>query len=270
MKTKQGIVIGLILIIVIIIFTLFYVLSSLDSLVAAAIEKYGSNVTQTKVKVSSVKITLKSGEGTVRGLNIGNPPEFSSGSAFRLDNITMKIDTGTITKDPIVIEEIRITDPHGIYEINKSGASNIDVLKKNVRRYQKKRELSGKSSTDRGTDDKKVSLVIRRLVIENGQIDVKIFALGEKEMSAKIPRIQLTNIGREKGVSPGEVAEQVIAALVKTVGPAVAGLNIEQFVDKGFEEVGKKAQEEVEEKISESLDSVTKGAGGTVKKLLGK
>lgn len=270
MKTKQGVFISLILIMVIIIFALFYVLSSLDSLVAAAIEKYGSAVTQTKVTVSSVKITLKSGEGTVRGLDIGNPPEFSSGSAFSLDNITMKIDTHAITKNPVVIDEILIRAPHAVYEINKSGVSNIDVLKKNVRRYQKKRKSSAESSTDRRTDEKEVSLVIRRLVIENGHIDVKIFALGEKEMSTKIPRIQLTNIGREKGVSPGEVAEQVMTALVKTVGPAVAKLNIEQYLGKGFEEVGKKAQEEVERKINESLDSVTQGSGDSVKKLLGK
>jgi hypothetical protein len=270
MKTKQGIFIGLVLIIIIIIFALFYVISSLDSLVAAAIEKYGSDVTQTKVTVSSVKITLKSGEGAVSGLKIGNPQEFSSGSAFSLDNITLKIDTNTITKDPIVIDEILITSPHAVYEINESGASNIDLLKNNIRRYQQKSEASRKSSTDTRNGDRRVNLVIRKLIVENGQVAVNIFALDDKKMSAKLPRIQLSNIGREKGVSPGEVAEQVFAALVKNVGPAIAGLNIEQYLGKNVDEIGKKAQQEVERKIDESIDRVTKEDGDSVKKLLGK
>lgn len=269
MKTTQGIFIGLVLIVIIVIIGLFSVFLSLDSLVATAIEKHGSQVTQTNVKVSSVNISLKEGQGAVNGLRIANPPKFSSNNAFSFKSITMKIDVSTLRKNPLVIDEVFIRAPHAVYEINDAGASNIDILKQNVYQYQRQQGRSKKDSVEKTAEDRKMNLVIRKLLMENGNIDIKIAAFNEKKLSAKLPRIQLTNIGQEKGISHGEVAEQVLAALVKNVGPAVARLNIEQYLDKGVEEVGKKAQQKVDEKISESFDAVTRGAGDSVKKLLG-
>lgn len=49
----------------------FGLLSSLNSLVAQAIEKHGSEATGTEVGVSEVEISLKDGRGSIGGLEIG-------------------------------------------------------------------------------------------------------------------------------------------------------------------------------------------------------
>ena len=51
----------------------YLLLTSLDAIVERAIERYGSEITGTAVRVSSVDISLTSGRGTVRGLTVANP-----------------------------------------------------------------------------------------------------------------------------------------------------------------------------------------------------
>ena len=73
----KKIILGLFLVILIAIAGgLYYVLSNLDALVEAAIEKHGSEATQTAVLVDSVKIDLASGAGGISGLTIANPKGF--------------------------------------------------------------------------------------------------------------------------------------------------------------------------------------------------
>ncbi|MCP4990340.1 MAG: hypothetical protein GY928_31180, partial [Colwellia sp.] len=234
--------------------------TSLDSIVKAAIEKYGSKVTQTDVSVSSVRIKLKSGEGAISGLRIGNPPGFTSPNAFTLGAISTKIDTATVTKDPVVIEEVIVSSPKVFYEINEAGLSNINVIKKNIQGLKKPTEK-------KPTEEKKKerNLIIRKLVIEGGQIDVLIAALGEKSMSTKLPPMKLTNIGKKTGVSPAEVAEQVLAVIVDKVGPEVAKLGVNKYLGKGIEEIQKEIEKEVKEKLP--LPDVKKEAEETIEKL---
>src|SRR3990172_337029 len=80
--------------------TAVYVLTNLNSIVKAAIEKYGSQATKTAVRVSSVNIKLRSGEGAVRGLRVANPSGFYSPSIITLDNISVRIATKSVTSTP--------------------------------------------------------------------------------------------------------------------------------------------------------------------------
>ena len=77
MKTTKILGIGAAGLLVIIIAAVVYLWSSLDSLVEAAIEKYGSQATKTNVEVGGVKLSLTSGAGSVKGLQVGNPTGFS-------------------------------------------------------------------------------------------------------------------------------------------------------------------------------------------------
>ena len=75
---------------------LYYFLSSLNELVASAIESSGSEVTGTRVSVSGVDISLREGRGSIRGLRIANPAGFS-GDAVSFSDITIVIDTFSMT-----------------------------------------------------------------------------------------------------------------------------------------------------------------------------
>ncbi len=257
-------VIGIVIVLVVLATVFFFVLSSLDRIVARAIEHYGSSATQTDVKVSSVSIKLKSGEGTVNGLKIGNPSGFSTPDAFNLSGIRIRLDTQSVTSNTIVIEEIHVSRPRVTYEIDSRGKSNINMLKDNLQQSPGERESRQKAN------GKKINLVIRKLTVENGQIDVRLAARPDEPLTITLPRIALSNLGGEKGLPPDRITRQILSALARDVGSAAASAGLMKYLGKSIEEVKREMKRGVEEKVNETLDSATKETGDALKKFLGR
>jgi hypothetical protein len=265
MKIGRTIGISVAAVAVIAVIAVVYLLSSLDSLVAEAIKKYGSQVTQTTVDVSSVKIDIKDGAGSIDQLTVANPKGFSLPHIFTLGNITTVVDVASVNKDPIVIKQILVKQPGVSYEINQSGDSNLKELQKNIEQSTAK----AGDATKEQSDAPGPKLVIRELVIEGGKIDARVAAL-DKPLSANLPRIRLTNIGEKTGGATGaEVAEQVVNAMIAKVGPEIAKLGLEKYIGKSLEEAKALATKKIEEKVSESIgDKFKEGASG-LKGLIG-
>ena len=101
--TYGGAAVAVVVIIVVVV--LFVALASVDSIVKAAIERVGSDVTQTEVTVDEVEISLTSGEGIIRGLVIGHP-EGCEERVMRIGEARIVLDIGSLTSDTIVIKEI--------------------------------------------------------------------------------------------------------------------------------------------------------------------
>ena len=73
----KKVVLGAILVLLITIgFSVYYLLSNLDSLVKSAIETYGSEATQTSVRVDNVKIVLQDGSGAIQRADRWQPQGF--------------------------------------------------------------------------------------------------------------------------------------------------------------------------------------------------
>ena len=74
-----------------------YLLQNLDGIVKEVIEKVGSDVTGTNVRVDEVKIDLQGGAATLTGLTIANPAGFSEGNLFSMEAIRVIIDVASMT-----------------------------------------------------------------------------------------------------------------------------------------------------------------------------
>jgi hypothetical protein len=265
-KLARNLGIGLAVLAAIIVAAVIFLLSSLDTIVAGAIQKYGSQVTQTPVRVSSVSIDLKSGSGAISELRVGNPDGFKATDIFTLGGINTRIDTATVTQDPIIIDEISINAPRVVYEINKAGASNIKALEQNIAASSG----TGKSGSESSGSSEGPRLVIRKFVIDSGEIEANVAALGDKQMSAKLPRIQLTDIGKKSGGATGaEVAKQVTQAIIAKVGLAVASLGLEKYVGKSLDEAKALIGDTVDSKAVESAGEAAGKGKESLKKLLG-
>jgi len=264
----KKILIGLGVLLVVVVGISVYVLSSLDGIVKDAIVTYGSEATQTQVSVADVKITVESGEGTIRGLKVANPKGFADPNIFELGAISTKINTDSIMKNPIIIDEISIRSPAVFYEINKSGVSNVDVLKKNLS------QAGGASkSADKNEGGEQLKMIIRKLVVDGGKARVRIAALGNKEQNVTIPRIQLTDVGKKTGgATAAEVAQILGKHLVKNVKGSVAKLGVQQYLGKSADMFTKGALGTVG-KVGGTVGGVVggaaKGVGGALKGLLG-
>ncbi|OIO70558.1 MAG: hypothetical protein COW19_06945 [Zetaproteobacteria bacterium CG12_big_fil_rev_8_21_14_0_65_55_1124] len=247
---------------------LIFAWSSLDGIVKTAIETFGSQATQTQVTVAKVQIKLQDGSGSIGGLNVGNPKGFTDANIFQLGAISTKIDTSSVTKNPVVIDELIISSPQVFYEIDKSGASNLDALKRNL--AASSRPASSGSAAEKSAGGDEVKIIIRRLVIEGGQASMRIAALSGKQQSVTLPRIELTDIGKKSGGATAlEVAQLLSNTMLKNVQGAVMGVGVQQYLGKSVDELKGNLQKGAMEKLGGAGGSGDQ-IGGAIKGLLGK
>ena len=228
---KKIIVIAIVVIVVGAAVGAYYLLSNLNSIVAAAIEKHGSEVTQARVGVSGVDISLREGRGSIKGLSVSNPEGFSAHDAFSLEDITIDIDLGSVRKEPIVIDEIRIQAPVIHAEVNERGATNIDALRKRVGEHT---SSSGGSGGGESGEQKRIR--IKKFVFEKGSIAVDATALGVEKKTLALPAIHMNDIGGPNGAMPDEIAKVVLTRVAKDVSSEIAASEVNRLIEDQLDE----------------------------------
>lgn len=217
----KKIALGLGLLVVLVVIAASYLWSNLDSVIKTAVNKYGSEATQTVVRLGSVNLSLTSGEGSLGDFSVGSPKGFSADRALYLGEISVKLDTQSVTGNgPIVIKKIVIDKPEVTYEVTASGENNLQTIARNAQNYansfgggQKAKQTEPASST---SDAPARKVIIESLDITNGQIAITQPLLKDKQLSATLPAIHLTNIGKsEGGASPAEVAQRLMSVITQ-------------------------------------------------------
>jgi hypothetical protein len=214
-------------------------LSQLDTLVAEAIERYGSEITGVPVRVGSVKIELSEGRGSIAGLQVGNPEGFSEGEAFTLGAITLEIDPASVTSSPIVIETLTVAAPKALYEMDAKGRANFDVIRDNVKRYSSASESSKSKSKPKPETGEELRLTISKFRFEDGSVTTDIAALheGVAPQTLKLPSIARDGIGGSEGLTPDELGAELLASFTKSVRRA-AGKAVKSEARRALEKVG--------------------------------
>lgn len=247
---KKVVLIAILILLITIGFGVYYLLSNLDNIVKSAIEKYGSEATQTSVQVASVKIVLQDGSGAVRGLTVGNPQGFSAPQAFSLGEVATQIDLKSLSKDIPVIEHITVRAPEVFFELNEKGQNNLDKLKQNL---QSGASTSGSSSSGK-QDGPEPKLIIRKLVFADGSIHARVVPL-DKKYELKLPDIVMNDLGGKTGATPSQIASQALGILTERALAEVRKRGIDQYKEKLEGEVNKRLDTE-KEKLGDKLKGV--------------
>jgi len=270
--------------------------------IKAVVEELGPRMTQSEVTLDKVELLLRSGEADLSGLLIGNPEGFETPHAFKLGSIRVKIDTGTIGEDTIVIKEILVNSPDVIAEFGKFSfnplktsdsiqrsleTSNFIAIQKNVDAYVKAKTSGGNgtSAASKSADSTKgPKLIIEKFRMTN----VKVRAVSQDglKLDTSLPpfSIPLDNIGKkENGLPPEGIAAVLIPEIRQAVTDAITGDLIKtttglvgklgntakhgiRTVTKGASDIGKK----LTEGGGTIGKSVTEGATAAIKGLFGK
>lgn len=267
----KKIVLGVLMLVVLAIGALvFYVYSNINDIVKAAIEKYGTQVTQTAVRVEDVDLKLSQGAGVIRGLTIANPSGYSEKRAFSLGSISAGIDIDSIMKDPIIIDHIAITAPRVFFEMADVTKTNLDELKNNIVKSTAQPAPSNDQATSGG---KEVHLLIRRLTFSDGSIQAKVVPLDNKQYLLKLPDIEMNNIGGTNGAAPPEIGRQILKRLTDQARDAIKKQGIDAEVDKLKARAKERAEVEKQKlkaKAEERLDSEKSKLDEKLKGLLGR
>lgn len=230
-----------------------FLYSNLGDIIKEAVERFGSEATQATVALDNVDLDVTNGKTALQGFVVGNPSGFKTDSAFELGNIAVQVDTSSLDADTIIINTVQIDGPKVTYEIGDNG-SNVDAIKRNVDTYAKQfssGDSTASSSQDSGPQKK---IIIERLTITDGRVNVSAPFLGGKSVGSSLPTITLTDIGKDSGgANPADVIKRVIDEMTKGVGSAIADLNLDEMA------------EQARAKAKEAIDQATSGATGAVK-----
>jgi uncharacterized protein involved in outer membrane biogenesis len=270
----KNILIGVGVIVVLVVGGVVYFASNIDSIIKAAIEEAGSRTTRTQVTLAEVKISIQDGSGSLKGFRMSNPEGFKTDSAMRFEEVSVTIDTGTITDDVIVIKEVLIAKPDITYELDGTN-SNIATIQKNVDEFAKSMGAGGGGGNEASSSEGGRKVIIENLIVRGGTIAVSAGFLQGKRMSVPLPTIHLKDIGKEGGKSNGataaEVAEKLLSAISASASTAVSSLGLDKLKDAamGMTEGAKKMLEGGTGSVGKMLEGVTGGGGGDATKEVG-
>lgn len=222
----------------------YYVYTNLDSIVAAAIEKYGSEAVQTPVRVGSVGVELTQGRGRINALTVANPEGFDAPNAFSLGTIGLDIDVANTGRQVVVIDEIDIRAPEVFYILNQDRQDNLRILKNN---------LDTGAPAERPREDKAgdgLRLLIRKVVFSEGALHANIMPL-DRSYDMELPQIRMHDLGAPNGAPPSAIARQIVSGLLEQARGELRsrGLDgLQQEVESGKQELQERAREKLRDK----------------------
>ncbi len=240
-------------------------LSNLGPLIKKAVNTQGPKITGTELSLGDVDVSLLSGQVTLQKFLLGNPQGFSSPHAVAVKSIFVDVDEKSLTGETIIIERIEVVGPDIYYE-KGLGSDNFKALQNNIRRAAS----SGSSSAPDESGGGGKKLLIRELLIRDGEVHLAMKGLAGQEISAALPVIRLQNIGgKDSGVSPAEAAREIFAALYgKISSPDVRGVLTEglQSLQGGAEQLGQQAVEQAGEKAAGEVEAAKEKLKGLFNK----
>jgi uncharacterized protein involved in outer membrane biogenesis len=255
---KKWIVRLLIALVVVIVVVVVAVGLFLDSAIKRGVETFGPKLTKVDIKLDSVRLSLLSGSGSIKGLVVGNPPGFSTPSAISVGAASLSLKPGSLLSDKIVIKSINVEAPEITYETTLR-RSNLSTILDNVQQStgggqgapskpQQPGQPQQPAQPAQAKPQKK--LQVDSFIITGGKVHVSLKGLAGHEATVPLPPIHLENLGTgPEGITPAELTKRVLAAIESGAAQA-ASKDV-----TGIGNVG-----------SNAVDSVTKGIGGLFKK----
>ena len=221
----------------------------LGSIVKAGVNRFGPQLTQTKVVLSGAHISPLTGSGNLSGLAVGNPKGWSDANAFYLGKIHLDVEPFSVLGDHIVINELIIDQPEFAYE-TKIVSSNIKDLLKNIEQF------TGSGGREPATKSgQPIKFVVKKFRLTNGTVRLGV---GPAALPMPLPPLAMDNIGvAQGGISPDELA----GAIMQDVLGGIVQASTQALMKAGSTSGASAA---------EAVNDAARKTGDSLKKIFGK
>jgi len=217
--------------------------SQLDAIVETGITSNGPDILAVDVGVENISISPFSGAIGVTGLTIGQPAGFGDGAMFALGDFSMKLETGSLFGNHIIIDSMLVD------------AALLDVRrqegKTNFQAFQDGLNLPTDDSTSPPEED--ITITIRELIIRAPRILAKNDGFLKLDEDITLADFTLTDLGTdEEGLAPKEIARHIMDTLQPQITKALIAAG---------------ASNKVKEIAAGAKGKLEKGFGGLLDKL---
>ncbi len=267
----KKLLIGGILLVIAVVGLVFLTFSNLGPIIKKTVNTMGPKIAKTDVSVADVSLSIFSGEAEIKDFFLGNPNGFSSDQAMTIGSVYVDIDEKTITQNPIVINKIQIVAPQITYE-KISGSDNFQTLLKNIKSSAAAADKKEDQTAAGDTQQAGRKIIINDVIVTDGTVNLTMAAVAGKTVSAPLPDIHLTDIGREKqGASPAEAVEQIFASLYSRISSDSVTQALNQGLKQiqGFKELGASKLESGTDAAQKAADSATENIKSTTEGIKG-
>ena len=224
---------------------------SLESIVKSVVNKFGSEVTGTEVKLEGFNLSPFDGAASIRGLTVANPKNYKNPYLLSLNGISVKLDVKSLMSDTIVIEDITVDKPVITYldvkslmsdtivieditvdkpvityEMLSISQNNIKQLQSNISKNTASAEKAQTAKDEKGEKDNSASakkVIIKKLTVKAGELKAAANVGGEENsIDVVLPEIVLTDIGgQDKGESIVASISKVLNKILSTASQTV-------------------------------------------------
>lgn len=249
---------------------IYYLVTNLDSLIEAAVEKFGTEAITTPVEVDRVATRLSQGSASIHGVTIANPDGFSLPHAFSLDEISVAVNLLKTGNEQIAIDLINIVSPQVFYEINAQRQGSLNVLKDKLGGGTPSASGTG-TAAEKSPDSQAEALKIdiARFSFSDASLHAKIVPLDNKTYDLKLPTLVLTNLSG----TPEQISRQVLDKLIEHTKKEIRKQGLDKELDKLKARAQQRVDEEkakLEQQADERIDAEKQKAEDKLKNLLGR
>jgi len=204
--------IAVLLLIVIAGFALFIKFGT-EPTIKYALETEGSAMTESKVAVQGVDLSLLGGSLSLTGLTLDNPQGFTTPRALTMGEVSVNIDRNSLMSDKIIVNRILLDKPSITFERGQ-GSSNLEIIKKTLDKYIPRTETTEPTKT----------VLIKELLINGAELTYNMKPGGQLR-TLTLPDAKVQNISSGEG-GEGVSYQVAIDQIVDQMTPVV----IEQLI----------------------------------------
>ena len=214
----------------------------LDGAVKKGVETFGPELTKVSIKLDSVSLSVLSGSGKIKGLEVGNPEGYKAPFAMKLGSASLAVSPGSLLSDKIVVKHIRIEAP----EINIEGSPTKNNLTKILENVEAATGGGGNTDTNApAASGPAKKLQVDEFVLTGAKVKYTVPGVGVT-VPLVLPDIKLTDLGTgTDGITAGDLTKRVMSQLTADLVP---------ILTKAASKAGK-------EVINEAGDTANKAAG---------
>jgi uncharacterized protein involved in outer membrane biogenesis len=249
---KTGIGFVVLLVIAILAVSLF-----LDGIVKRGVETIGPKLTKVDIKLSAVSLSLLSGSGNIKGLEVGNPEGYKTPQAISVGDASFALKPGSLLSDKIVIKSLVLEMTEVTFEAGPGG-NNLSKILANLNATSGENEKGTASAPKVEKPGKKFE--VDDLQINGATLHLSMTGLKGNAVPIPLPPIHLTDLGTgSDGITAAELTKRVLEAIIASAEKAAASgiTDLGKGATDAAKSIGKTATDGVG-KIGKSLGDLFK------------